>query len=48
MHKNIEFRIRLEISEGTDSNLVFSGCLPPMDLTYHKSFRVTSKGWEFL
>ncbi len=43
--KNIEFTIRLEINEGTNSNLVFWGCLPPMDLTYHKSFRVTSKGW---
>ncbi len=43
--KNIEFRIRLKIREGTDSNLVFWGCPPTMDFTYHKTFRVMSKGW---
>ncbi len=43
--KNIEFKIRLKIWEGTNSNLLFWGCRPPMDLTYHQTFRVTSKGW---
>jgi hypothetical protein len=45
IRKNIEFRIRPKIKEGIDFNLVFWGCFPLMDLTYHKTFMVTSKGW---